>query len=436
MAVNRQICRLSKIIAEREGITFVEAEARLMALTLDVFVGPNATTAAAHTAVLTTVNIASRSFLGGVSVSGNIEQPHRTALPVAAGTLSSAAAACGATAAVPTPRFQIVIGDVGGAATQIPIWWDGWQAGAGRPIADAAADNPLSAIAAAALGVGMAFAAAAGVPYADELTVSLWPATPAPAFAEVFLPGAAWLVGMGNLGQAYLWALTALPYTDPAGVELLLQDADRITEENWGTSVLVSEDDYGILKTAVAERWALAKGFRARRIDRFLRPSDRVGGDDPRVALSGLDRIEPRHVLGEVGFEAIVDAGLGRSAGDFDRYRVSVFDHTAPIQEFFAAQQDALPNDALHEQAAYRDLEQRIGRCGMAEIAGGAAAVPFVSALAAALAVARLIALASGQPIPTNATGSALGQKAARASPCRPVLGRSISRAGRPGAVP
>ena len=38
-----------------------------------------------------------------------------------------------------------------------------------------------------------------------------------------------------------------------------------------------------------------------------------------------------------------------------------------------------------------RRLEAEIGSCGMAQIAGASVAVPYVSALAAAIAIARLI---------------------------------------------
>jgi hypothetical protein len=36
-----------------------------------------------------------------------------------------------------------------------------------------------------------------------------------PRLREVFLPAGLWLVGLGNLGQAYLWSLTLLPYAHP-----------------------------------------------------------------------------------------------------------------------------------------------------------------------------------------------------------------------------
>jgi len=98
--------------------------------------------------------------------------------------------------------------------------------------------------------VGAAFEAACGRQNHDGFKLDLWglEGRLAPTFAEGFLPGALWMIGMGNLGQAYLWALGSLPYADPGSVSLVLQDYDRITEENWATSVLVKEETYGALK--------------------------------------------------------------------------------------------------------------------------------------------------------------------------------------------
>jgi hypothetical protein len=100
--------------------------------------------------------------------------------------------------------------------------------------------------------------------------------------------------------------------------------------------------------------------------------------------------------MAKVGFECIVDAGLGRTASDFDRYRITVFDAGHSIQKHFAGVKDPPTAAPIPDEEAYRELEVRIGRCGTAEIAGASVAVPYVSAVTAAIAVARLIALVSG----------------------------------------
>ena len=177
----------------------------------------------------------------------------------------------------------------------------------------------------------------------------------------------------------------------------MLQDDDCVSPENWATSVLVRDEMYGTLKGKVAEKWAEQRGFGTRRADRKLGATDRRADGEPFLALSGLDKIESRRNLASVGFAAIVDAGLGRTANDFDKFVVRVFDQNRPIDRYFADQVDAKPIERP-DGAAYERLEEEIGRCGVTEIGGASVAAPYVSAIAAAMAVSRAIALASGCP--------------------------------------
>ncbi|MBR8190548.1 hypothetical protein KDW82_16020 [Burkholderia vietnamiensis] len=361
MALDRYISRLAKILVDSEGVTFDEAQTRLRALTLEVVVGPDATSPAAHAAVLTAVSVGRRTFVGGVRVVGSLGQPINCPLPLGSSSLGEAAEKLGAGDFDGAASRTIIVGaaEVRRDCWSVGVWWDEWRAGTD----DAGAcgcergDNPLVGIAAGALAVGRAFEAERSRCYELKSEIDLWPTTDghedAPCFSDIFLPGALWLIGLGNLGQAFLWTLMMLPYGDPNEVSLVLQDRDKITEENWATSVLVGDGTYGVLKTRVAEQWALAKGFNVRRIDRLLVAADRLDDGDPRVALCGVDKVEPRKQLANVGFDCIVDAGLGRTAADFDRYRVSVFDSARRISEHFANQSDRDVANEIPEEQAY-----------------------------------------------------------------------------------
>jgi hypothetical protein len=440
MALDRQIARLAKILVDSENISFPEAQTRLRALTLEIVVGPDAESPAAHAAVLTAVSVGHRTFVGGVRVSGAIDQPLDSALPLNGSSLGEAAAEVGASGFKGAPSRRIIIG-AGGApdpAWSVESWWDGWRAGTAGPGERACgdSDNPLAGIAAGALAVGKAFQAERGQAHDLCSEIDLWPAAgeaePAPSFAEIFLPGAVWLICLGNLGQAFLWALTALPYAGPNEVSLVLQDRDKISEENWATSVLVSDETYGKLKTMIGEAWATSKGFEVRRIDRHLVAVDRLEDDDPRVALSGVDKIEARKLMAQVGFDCIVDAGLGRTAHEFDRYRVNVFDSIRPIDKHFADQDDAPVQETIPEEAPYQRLLDEVGRCGAAELAGASVAAPHVSALAAAVAVSRLIAVCSGCKCPQSEVGRISALKSRRIAPVVKIDARGARHAGRP----
>jgi len=373
-----------------------------------------------------------------VHITGELDQRYNSALPLAANTIGEAAFLLGASTLGVTPSRRII---VGAAQTLNDEWavspcWDGWRAWTAK--ADEAVSgegsNPLTGIAAGALAVGAAFAAEREVSTPSGLVADLWPVGPgqtAPDFVEVFLPSAVWLVGLGNLGQAYLWTLSALPYLNPADLKLILQDRDRVSEENWGTSVLVQEKNYGELKTMIGERWALAKGFDARRLDRRLLTHDRLDADDPRIALSGVDKIEARKIMAKIGFHSIIDAGLGRTYSDFNRYRVTVFDHEHPIDKHFDGQEDKAP-EALPGNPAYQGLEAEIGSCGAAEIAGASVAAPFVSSFAAAVAISRLIAVTSNCECPRSEVGWVSSTVPTKRSPSVRINARGAGNAGKP----
>ena len=63
------------------------------------------------------------------------------------------------------------------------------------------------------------------------------------------LPERLWLLGLGHLGQAYLWALGLLPYVDPSSLSLVLQDVDVVTPSTESASILTDAKAVGQKKT-------------------------------------------------------------------------------------------------------------------------------------------------------------------------------------------
>jgi hypothetical protein len=436
MTLTRQLSRVAKLLVDAEGISFPEAEHRLRAMTLEIVVGSDAANPAGHAAVLTAFAVSRRTFLGGVCVTGDLGQPLQSPLSAQA-TLGAALAEIGVMSLEVPAAVTIGIGTSAEAAG-ILAWWDGWRAGvrARHGSSLGISSNPLAGVAAGAHAVGAAFQALRGRT-ALPADIDLWHGSgAAPDFGEIFLPAALWLFGLGNLGQAFLWSLAALPYADSADRALVLQDYDRVGEENWGTSILVPDDRFGALKTKMAEAWAEARGFRISRIDRALSTDLRVADDEPRLALSGLDKIAPRRLLAATGFEAIIDVGLGRTAVDFDRYRVNVFDAHRRIDTHFDGVADPIPKPAVPNLPAYAGLEAEIGRCGAAEIGNASVAVPYVSAVAAAAAVARAIAICSGQACSSGEVQKlSATERRAVAEPYLPQS-RGIGHSGRPQRLP
>ena len=433
MEINQKTSRLLKLFLD-EGLSFTEAQTRLSGLTLEIAVGPDAISPTAHAAILTAVSVGLRSFPGGVQITGATEQPLNSCLPLPGKSLAEAASYLGATPLDFPPARRLAVGSIQADAAfwTVSPWWDGWSAAArpGQTISGTS-DNPLVGIAAGALAIGAAFESARGRndPWCEA---NLWPTEQGqvpPSFSEVYLPGALWLIGLGNLGQAYLWALTSLPYANPKGVSLVLQDRDTVSSENWSTSVLVREDNVGELKTKVGERWAQASNFDVRRIDKYLLENDRRSMGDPLIALSGVDSIHARKSMAKMGFDCIVDAGLGHNLLDVNHYRITVFDKAHPIDVHFKGEEDKKRDQDILAQG-YQGLEAKVGRCGMAEIAGASVAVPYVSALTATIAIARLIAITSNCPCPYAEKGRIFSDS--RISPLTTIPARGMSHAGRP----
>jgi hypothetical protein len=443
MIIHSETSRIRAALVNSGRHSFAEADAKLLRTRLSIHIAEDAArTPAGQAAFLTSVVTGSRCF-GVVTATGALERPLCVAAPIAGGTLAEAARSLGATFDPTGGIVRTII--IGASFTGSPDWsvraqWNGWVAGvipATAPSCPGRADCVLAGVAAGAMAVGEAFLAEQGNLRAGRRaqSVSLWqplcgegPKDSGPDHYP--LPLQLWLVGLGNLGQAYLWSLFMLPYPVPQRVELFLQDDDRISPENWGTSVLVERGRYGVLKTRVAEEWAERRGFRIRRIDRRLDEHLRRQDDEPPVALAGLDRMRPRRLLASPGFHRIVDVGLGATATDYCKFRINVFDGDYSPATHFAGLTDDFPDarDALLQLPAYERLlkDGSVDDCGAAQLAGISVAVPFVSAFAGALAVAQVIRVASGEVSCLGLTGTLgeLGGMRGTASkqPGRPTL--------------
>lgn len=436
MALDQASARISKILVDRGRMTVPEAEAKLNAMSLRIGVSCLEPSPAFHAALLTAIVVCAKCFRGGVHLDMDGDQPLAVPWSSDCQTLREAIASLKVDAGPKSTCATILFGHPRSTVSGPMFFaaWDEWSAGCARspvPTLSEQSTNPLAGIAAAALTVGAAFRQALGFEAPDNLVHYLWPSA-APNFSDVYLPGGLWVLGLGNLGQAFLWTLSMLPFQDPSKVLLFLQDDDHASKQNLATSVLTDRDDVGNLKGKLCEAWVERRNFSVRRVDRRIQATDRLLPTDPRVAFCGFDKIGSRKLLSDTGFDAIVDAGLGRSASDFDRYRVTVFDKARRIDDHFIGMNDEPAQGHGPLPDAYRDLEKAVGACGLAEYAGASVAAPYVSALAATTAITRLIALSSGLEHPVNTVGWASTGERVRYGPSSRTLARGIGHSGHP----
>ncbi|MEP7240050.1 MAG: hypothetical protein ABI697_04110 [Devosia sp.] len=374
------------------------------------------TDSAAHAALLTTVALASRVFLGGVTVSGDLDVAQQTPLPLPP-TLWAAVEALGAragdlVAGVPT----ISIGDAGAGARRSPFHvrtaWAGWRGGVLPVDAQDGPDaGPVMALApmlSAALAVNEAFefvSTGRGTAGRIPVGLSLWrPDTD--WLGDVggepvleYLPSRLWLIGLGHLGQAYLWGLGLLPFPDPGAVDLVLQDDDVITGSSPSTSILSSASMKGQRKTRAMAEWARARGFETHIHERLFDRDYRRQAAEPTVALCGLDNAEGRRALDKVGFGFVVEAGLGRDYRNFHTIRLHTLPGRRTADELWPVR-DAVAAPVEHNPA-YQELlnSGRLDQCGMTLLAGKAVGAPFVGSVAACLALSEVLRLIAGGPL-------------------------------------
>ena len=405
---------VKQVIDSGVAASVAEAEALFRGYRLRVEIGPAETSdPVQQAALLTTVALGRRVFLGGVTVTGPLDAPLMLAMPLGH-TLGDAVQALGGIlgdGAAETPT--IVIG--GGvqerrAGFVVRTAAAGWRGGI-LPVhselqADGECSMPLSGMLAAGLAVNEAFLFVNGrMPAAGRraLGLSLWrpdretdwlqPDESEPALT--YLPSRLWLIGLGHLGQAYLWALGLLPYQDPASVALVLQDIDSITESTESTSILTDSAMIGQKKTRAMAAWAEQRGFATSLQERMFAADFTRQAEEPAVALCGLDNGAGRRALDQVGFDFIVEAGLGRGHRDFRTMRLHVLPGRRAAADIW---KKASEEEKVEDRPAYAKLmeEGLLDRCGMTLLAGKAVGAPFVGSIAATLALSEVLRLLHG----------------------------------------
>jgi hypothetical protein len=415
MSIYWKRSRITKVMADAARVgSFSEAEARLDSIQLDVVVGDDQLgTPAGQAAALTAVATARKCF-GGVTIVAEKDAPLIAALPVGK-TLLKAARRLGARMATKSRTSATHTIRIGSTPTpagwNLSCWWDRWLAGTRAFDDDGPGDSrlPLAGVFAGALAVRQVFAcvvANRNLPPRDA-TVSLWmpwePVDRSVNRPERFdVPDKLWLLGLGHLGQAFVWNLCFL---GGSGDRLaVLQDDQKIGVENEATSLLVLPNgrQIGKRKTRVADAWLEGSGWRTQLIERRHLGDVAITDKDPPYLLSGLDRLEPRLTLARHGFPFMLDAGIGHGPGDFEGIQVRTIAKGQAIEGLWdkpKTDDEGTPKGLLSRQA-YVELERHVGQCGTVEFAQASVAVPFVGAATGALVIASVIQLASLQASP------------------------------------
>lgn len=401
-----------------------EALALLQSFGLSVLVnGEAARTRPAQIALLTLVNLARRTLLGGVEVAGIGDAP--LLVPLAPeGSLADAVRTLGGrVVASASGRWPVAaIGGSAPAASALPSWrltWEGWRGGVvpcrdGQRLAEDEVLPLAPAMAAAACAAEAFFFHSGDHPLAGKRSAGLslwhpgadWLAADAAEPKLAYLPSRLWLIGLGNLGQAYSWLLACLPYARPADVTLVLQDFDRMGESNDSTSLLATRKAVEWMKTRWVANWLEARGFTTLLEERRFGEWTRRHTSEPGVALCGVDNALARAALEKAGFDLVIEAGLGAGPQSFRNFSVHRFPGARRADQIWSAANETGERD-LTDLPAYEELRKRgMDSCGLAQLASRTVGVPFVGLIAGGFAISELLRQLHGGAVCDVISGS------------------------------
>lgn len=353
-------------------------------------------------AILTAVATAHRAFGGRITYSDAVDSPC-LAIGFTGLSVREACRKLGASTTVNSIDLEIVIGNdpmppAHHSPKRLYTSICDWVASVGPdPFPRENGEGPwFVGVAAGALAVSEGFRSlifkerAAGV---RVRTIDLWNThqdysspciLPVPSLSELMVPEELWLIGLGHLGQAYLW--TGLLKPGPPLRRIVLQDTDRLVKANISTGLLTGIDDIGKLKTRhlarVIEENKISSTIIERRFDEYLR---RRKGLDPSIVLLGVDNVETRRHISNLETPLLIDVGLGARHNNYNELSMRCFPDCGSSHEVQAWQSDPLP--IVTPSVIYAELDQ----CGQLLLANKAVGVAFVGALASAVVWAELV---------------------------------------------
>lgn len=359
-------------------------------------------------ALLTLVNAARRTMLGGIEVEGVGDQPLVTTL-ASEGTLREAVEALGAICVerVREDWPRAIIGDAVASIRAAPSWrlrWAGWRGGvipATWPASPAGEAIALAPAMAAAACVGEAFAWHAGdheMAGRRASGMSVWnpggawldPDPTEPAIR--YLPTRLWLIGLGNLGQAFAWALASLPYPAGSDTMLMLQDFDKMAVSNDSTSLLAVPEQPQVMKTRWVGDWLERRGFEVRHEERRFGSWSKRHHLEPGAAFCGVDNALARAALEDGGFDLVIEAGLGAGTQGFRNFSLHCFPGPKRASAIWGAAAAAAAAPDVSLMPAYEAMKEKgLDSCGVTQLASRTIGVPFVGLTAAILAVGELL---------------------------------------------
>ena len=205
---------------------------------------------------------------------------------------------------------------------------------------------------------------------------------------ELNMPRNIWALGLGHLGQAYLWTLGLMPFKNPEKSLLLLQDADVIDTENIGSQILCFDNNVGKPKTRPCLDFLEGLGFRTQIVEKpFMK------GDSSQdwmksfpILLNGVDNIKTRKGISNEQLELFIDGATNGTLALFDSFTMKNINKIEKNTNELWPEESTNDEKILHKKLY--DKYEKSQKCGQLTNIG--ISTPFVGLLGATIVIAEL----------------------------------------------
>ncbi|MBZ5497778.1 MAG: hypothetical protein LAP85_15350 [Acidobacteriia bacterium] len=210
------------------------------------------------------------------------------------------------------------------------------------------------------------------------------------------------LVGLGQLGQAYLSLLYFLAQNKGETPAIMLLDKGSFEHPNYSTQILLEDGDAWEGREKAKLLATKAQGWRWRVEGEVteLKWNWKRPANHPRLAVLGLDDFDVRRMAVAAGYEWLIEAGLGTS---FLAPRLS-WHSLSPepmlARKLFVAGQGSDTTAPLKNTAFVRHLKETPGGCGWVTFQNVQASAPALGLVAAAYVWCEIIHVLSGNRVP------------------------------------
>lgn len=204
---------------------------------------------------------------------------------------------------------------------------------------------------------------------------------------KIHMPRNVWNLGLGHLGQAYLWTLGLMSIDQPSKVLFLLQDDDIVGEENIGSQVLCSNSDIGFPKTRACLHFLESLDFKTQIIEKRFLPgnSEENWIKSFPFLLNGVDNTETRKSINKNNLKLFLDGATNGSSTLFDSFTLK--NVTRIEKEPSVVWPNEESNRPLHKNLY--DRYDKVNKCGIITNIG--VSVPFVGLFGSVFIISELL---------------------------------------------